>query len=122
MIVDDSPDLLNILHWSLKRCGYSCETAYYREGLIRNISTTVPALILMDVNLDADDGRQLCLELKQNPATKTIPVILCSARHELLQNFKSFLADDYIEKPFEMKLLVSKIEKLLKLSTHKLTS
>ena len=68
----------------------------------------------MDVNLDAEDGRQLCLELKENPLTKTIPVILCSARHELLHNFKSFLADDFIEKPFEMKLLVSKIEKLLK--------
>ena len=114
LIVDDSPDLLNILNWSLKRCGYSCETAYYRKGLLRNISTTVPALILMDVNLDAEDGRQLCLELKENPLTKTIPVILCSARHELLHNFKSFLADDFIEKPFEMKLLVSKIEKLLK--------
>jgi DNA-binding response OmpR family regulator len=115
LIVDDSSDLLNILHWSLQRKGYSCSTAYYKAGIFNSLSKPklVPALIIMDIDLNGDDGRNICMEIKENPTTKNIPIILCSGNHDLLQTFRDYQADDFIKKPFEINNIVEKIENLI---------
>jgi DNA-binding response OmpR family regulator len=114
LLIDDSSDLLNILNWSLHRKGYTCSTAYYRAGIMYELSRVIPSLIIMDINLGNDDGRKICRGIKKNPATRHIPVILCSGNHELLLNYKSCLADDFIEKPFAIDEVIMKIENLIK--------
>ncbi|MFT3910948.1 MAG: response regulator [Ferruginibacter sp.] len=113
LLVDDSPDFLDIFHWSLKRKGYLCETAYYRERIFDKLTKFSPQLIIMDINLPGDDGRYICRDIKENKVTMHIPVILCSARHDLLTEHAAFLADDFIEKPFETSAILIKIEKLI---------
>lgn len=113
LLVDDCSDLLNILKWSLQRNGYSCSTAYYREGLFYSISKKTPSLIIMDVDLNGDDGRHICAEIKNNIDTSMIPVMLCSGKHDLAHSFKHALADDFIQKPFEMENIIRKINLLL---------
>src|SRR6188768_2528335 len=115
LIVDDSSDLLNILNWSLQRKGFSCSTAYYKAGIFNSLSKPklLPALIIMDIDLNGDDGRKICMEIKENPGTKNIPIILCSGNHELLKGFRDYQADDFIEKPFEIHNVVEKIETLI---------
>lgn len=70
----------------------------------------------MDVNLNGDDGRIICKELKDNAETNAIPIIICSGSPNLLTDFKTFKADDYLEKPFEISTVISKIKNLLHLS------
>lgn len=114
LIVDDSSDLLNVLSWSLKRKGYTCDTACYREGIFSKLSEFTPLLIIMDVNLNEEDGRKICMEIKQNSRTRHIPILLFSGMHDLLRDFRSWLADDFIEKPFEMSNIIKKIENLVR--------
>jgi DNA-binding response OmpR family regulator len=113
LLIDDSPDFLNVFNWSLKRKGYTCETAYYKERVFDKLSKILPALIIIDINLNGEDGRLICLDIKQNKRTSNIPVILCSARHDLLKEHSLYMADDFIEKPFEINSAIVKIEKLI---------
>ena len=113
LLIDDSPDFLNVFNWCLKRKGYTCETAYYKERIFDKLSGILPALIIIDINLGDEDGRFICRDIKKNDRTKNIPVILCSARHDLLQDHALYMANDFIEKPFDIKSVIIKIEKLI---------
>lgn len=113
LVVDDSPDLLNLFYWVLQKRGYDCVTTYNKQGLFYQLSLFTPSLIILDVNLKGDDGRDICMEIKSNPVTKDIPVIICSGRHDLLNNYETFLADDFLKKPFEISTVVKKIDKIL---------
>ncbi|MEO6670685.1 MAG: response regulator [Ferruginibacter sp.] len=113
LLIDDSRDFLDVFNWSLKRKGYSCETAYYKERIFEKLDKLLPALIIIDINLNGEDGRFICRDIKENIRTRNIPVILCSARHDLLKEHSLYLADDFIEKPFDMDSVILKIEKLI---------
>lgn len=117
LLLDDNVDSLDVLKWSLQRSGYTCSTTYYRQGLFYSLSKSKaqPSLIIMDVNLGADDGREICYKIKSGEETKYIPVMLCSGNDEMLINFKSFLADDIIHKPFNMPEMMEKISRLVSL-------
>ena len=109
LIVDDSPDLLNVLSWILEKNGFSCVTTYYRQGLFSQLARFIPSMIFLDVNLSDDDGRNICRSLKQNPETKNIPVIMCSGDHSLLENYEAYEADACLKKPFDTKTILHTI-------------
>ncbi len=113
LIVDDSTDLLQIFHWMLQKKGYDCVTTYYKEGLFVKLEKLTPSLVILDVNLHGEDGRNICKQIKENPQTKDIPVILCSGDHELLKDYKACKADDFLEKPFDTNTVVQKIEAII---------
>lgn len=113
LIVDDSTDLLNIFYWMLQKKGYDCVTTYYKEGLFDKLSKLTPSLVILDVNLSGEDGRNICSQIKSDPQTMQIPVILCSGNHELLKDYKACGADDFLEKPFEISTVVQKIEAIM---------
>lgn len=115
LLVDNCLDFLNVLNWTFQKSGISCSTAYYRQGLYNELLKYTPSLIMIDINLDEDDGRKICRELKTDSKTRDIPVILCSGNYELLSEYKSFLADDFIQKPFEIKTAMKKIMRFIKL-------
>jgi DNA-binding response OmpR family regulator len=109
LIVDDSPDLLNVLSWILEKNGFSCVTTYYRQGLFSQLARFIPSMIFLDVNLSDDDGRNICRKIKENPETKDIPVIMCSGDHSLLENFESYQADACLKKPFDTETILKTI-------------
>jgi DNA-binding response OmpR family regulator len=110
LIIDDDDEILDSLDYLLTANGFVVET----ERRWRNISKTIdlfgPDLILLDVALGGEDGRNISRQIKSSVFTKNIRVILLSANHNAKRNLPDSLADDFIKKPFEPKELIEKIQ------------
>jgi DNA-binding response OmpR family regulator len=110
LIVDDDPDLLDILSYFLTDNGFEILTLPTGEKVIENIYQFLPDLILMDIMLAGMDGREICKDIKQNPRTM-MPVILISASHEIHYALQQIGApNDFLAKPFDLDRLLEKIE------------
>lgn len=88
--------------------GYKVELASEGDKVIA-LSTNKPDLILLDIWMGNYDGREICRQLKNNPATGNIPIILISASREIEQSAKDAGANDFVAKPFEQNDLLEKI-------------
>lgn len=110
VIVDDSMDLLEVLKYFLEEKGYEVETLTTPQDLIPLIRSFSPDVILLDIYLQAEDGRNICRELRKNEETKYLCILMFSASAKALGNYKEYGADGFIEKPFGLKEIVDKIE------------
>jgi two-component system, OmpR family, response regulator VicR len=111
LLVDDNRDLLQIIQIILKGQGFDTVLASSIEEAEIKIKIHNPALILMDVFLSDQDGREYCNHLKSEDLTRNIRVILMSGS-ELNMNMMSRIhADDFMEKPFDYNDLVSRVER-----------
>ena len=113
LIVDDSEALVAMLSEILKKEGFEVDAVFTKKEMIFYLLSSTPDLFLLDVRLSGDDGRKICRDLKANSLYKNIPVILLSGSHELLESFTDFNADATIEKPFDMNVILEKINSLL---------
>ncbi len=113
LVVDDSPELLDMFSIVFKRNNLSSRVANGLDSMFKQLQAKLPDLILLDVMLSGSDGRELCKELKSRKGLKNTPIILMSASAGKLKNYKDFGADDILEKPFDLKMVVSKVKKLL---------
>lgn len=118
LIVDDSKDLQECFSALLSFRNYKVETAFSGNTLNEAIRSSKPDLVLMDVKLSGENGRNLCMQLKQSLYTADIPVILISANPELLTDHEQCKADDVLEKPFGMDQLCEKIEQHIRYKHH----
>ncbi len=105
LIADDDQDILDILTLSLINNGYHVRTAFNGEGL-ENLEHDLPDLLLLDVWMSGRNGKDVCMRLKQQEATKNLPIILISANHDLDQIALEAGADGYVYKPFNIKNLL----------------
>jgi DNA-binding response OmpR family regulator len=110
VIVDDSRELLEVLKYFLEEKGYEVQTASKQKDLIPLIRSFSPDVILLDIYLQAEDGRDICKELRKNEETKYLCILMFSASAKALTNYKEYGADGYIEKPFGLNEIVDKIE------------
>jgi two-component system phosphate regulon response regulator PhoB len=112
LVIDDDQDILELIDFILSEKGFEVITSL---SVISpdNVLEIKPDLILLDDWLENTSGHELCLELKTNQATKHIPIIIISATMYLEQLSKKCSADSYIEKPFDINDLESKIISLL---------
>ena len=117
LIVDNSTHLLEAMKRILERLGYTIKTLDRIDIIYEEIRKFQPDLIILDIYLSGEDGREICKKLKINFETKHLPVILFSAFSKELEDYKSYLADDFIEKPFDIKTLVDKIKSVLNCGT-----
>ena len=113
MVVDDSPDLLLLISIIIKREGHEPISLTSPVEVMQKIDEYNPDLIIIDVNLGNFNGKEVCKNIKANPASKNIPVLLTSASAEALADFKDYHADDILEKPFELSIITNKINGLL---------
>ena len=113
VIVDDSTDLLEILKFFLEEKGYQVETAKSQSDLLSLIKSFSPDLIILDIFLQGEDGREICKELRRQEETKYLCILMFSASSKALTNYKANGADGYIEKPFGLNDIVEKIEATL---------
>lgn len=111
-IVDDDPAILESLKMLLELEGYRTEVAQSSKKLYA-LSGNYPDLILLDIWLSGEDGRDVSKYLKSHAPTKHIPIILFSASRDLEKSARAALADDFLAKPFDVEELTGKIAKLL---------
>ncbi len=112
LVVDDDQDILFVLKLMLEMKGYTVELSS-DPGNLLNMGADLPSLLLLDIWMGNYDGREICQQLKSDPATKGLPVILLSASRDIEQSAKDAGADDFLAKPFEQKHLLEKIVKYI---------
>jgi DNA-binding response OmpR family regulator len=114
LVVEDDPDLLEVIQLILEEHNYKVFPLMTGRPIFRIIDEFKPDLILMDIKLDGMDGRAIFKEIRARESTSHLPVILTSGgfSEDYIMR-ESLLSDDYLEKPFEMSVLLKKIEKLL---------
>ncbi len=108
MVVDDDPAIVEATSLILEEFGYAVDSIIDGEKLYA--MTKLPDLLLLDIWMSGQDGRDICRYLKMNPETKHIPVILISASRDLAKSASDAGADDFLSKPFEMQELLEKVE------------
>lgn len=116
MIIDDDPGTIKVLSLILSNAGHTV-TAHTECGPGFLQTGSFPDLLLLDNQVGAISGADLCLQLKQEPGTAHIPVILLSGIDNLEEIARACGADDYISKPFCIKELMDKIDLLTPIKT-----
>lgn len=108
LLIDDNQDLLLITQIILKGQGYEIFLASSIAEAERKLKIHQPSLLLLDVCLGDEDGIEFCRQLKTNPDTNSIHVILMSG--DDCQENKTCIGDDFLSKPFDFNELVSKVQ------------
>ena len=110
LVADDDPGIRDIFKIIFERAGYSIEIKGDAEDVLKN-NFTIPDVFLIDKLLSGYDGLDICRHLKKNPATSHIPVIMVSASPDIGITAIKAGADDFVEKPFDLKYLLKVIER-----------
>ena len=113
LIVDDSPDILQVMQLLLGNRGFEIEITTHGQETLSRVETFQPGLIFLDIFLVGIDGRDICRQIKSDETTMNIPVILFSANKVKPASIIESLADAFISKPFDIVDLVEKINLLL---------
>lgn len=116
LLVDDEPDILEILSYNLIAEGYTVLTAANGLEAVKSAKKNQPHLIIMDVMMPEMDGIEACGQIRAFPELKETIITFLTARGEDYSQLAGFEAgaDDYITKPIKPKILVSKIKALLR--------
>ncbi len=116
LIVEDEEDIQELVRYTLEREGHIVVAAETGEKGLAAVRGARPALILLDLMLPGLDGREVCRRLKQDEATRSIPVIMLTARGEEADIVAGLElgADDYITKPFSTKVLAARVGAVLR--------
>lgn len=119
LLVDDEPDILEIISYNLTKEGYEVITASNGDEGIELAKRYHPDLILLDVMMPGKDGIETCQEIRSTEGIKNTLIIFLSARSEEFTHLAGYEAgaNDYVVKVIKPKVLVSKINALLQLST-----
>ncbi len=114
LIVDDNPDIIFFLQESFHH-GYQVETALSGNEGLKKAFALVPDIIISDVMMPEIDGLEFCYKIKSNVSTSHIPVILLTARTSNVFRVEGYEtgADDYISKPFDEKVLHTRVKNLI---------
>src|SRR5690606_35775005 len=116
LLVDDEPDILEIVRYNLTSEGYSVETAENGIEAIEQAKKVKPHLIIMDVMMPKMDGIEACEKIRSIPELAETVIAFLTARGEDYSQMAGFEAgaDDYTTKPIKPKVLVSKVKALLR--------
>ena len=116
LLVDDDTELLFALSRLLKKSNYDVRSLSQAEDIHHTIESFRPSLIILDILLDNHDGRDICMQLKQNAKLSDVKIILYSAFQDMEDEYKAYGADDFIAKPFHGKDLLDRIQSHLQAS------
>ena len=116
LVVDDDQDIVEILRYNLSINGYDVKSAVNGKEAIKKAKLFIPDIILLDVMMPVMDGIEACSKIKTIPSLTNTIIIFLSARSEEFTQISAFDAggDDYISKPVKPKILLKKIESIVK--------
>ncbi len=116
LIVEDDPDLRELLTYELTQEGFSVDAAGLGAEALRLCHRQTPDLVLLDLMLPDFSGLEICRALRRSPETEDVPIIFltaCGADADRIQGLEVG-ADDYVSKPFQMRELTLRIQALLR--------
>jgi|SRR5690554_1150149 len=115
-IVDDEPDILELVEINLKKAGFRTKRFEDTSNLLREIEESPPSLIILDLMLPYTDGLDICKYLKSNRDYRHIPIIILTARNEEADKVLGLElgADDYVTKPFSPRELTARVKAVLR--------
>ena len=115
-VVEDDANIREIETIALKNGGHTVEGASCAKELFSKIEEKVPDLAIVDIMLPDKDGYEIVRELRSNPSTKKLPIIMVTAKSTEMDMVKGLDigADDYIKKPFSVMELITRVRALLR--------
>ncbi|MEX2224569.1 MAG: response regulator transcription factor [Candidatus Rokuibacteriota bacterium] len=116
LIVEDEPDIRDLLVFHLEREGYQVTKCKSGAEALRAARSAPPDLVLLDLMLPEMDGLEVCRRLRQDPVTQVIPIVMLTARGDEVDRILGLEmgADDYVVKPFSPRELVARIRAVLR--------
>jgi two-component system, OmpR family, response regulator VicR len=117
MIVDDEPDVVDLVKLVLESDGFDVVTAYSGKEALDKIAQEMPDLVLLDIMMPQMDGWEVYSRIKANPKTKDIPVAMLTAKSQSIDKMIGLhivKVDDYITKPFGRSELLERVKRILK--------
>jgi two-component system, OmpR family, phosphate regulon response regulator PhoB len=116
LIVDDERDLLSVLDFNFRQAGFETLLAPNGAEAQAHLRRRTPDLVLLDLMLPDLSGTELCRQLKADPRTKHVPVVMLTAKVEEVDRVVGFElgADDYVTKPFSVRELVLRVRAILR--------
>lgn len=115
LIVDDSPDALKLLGYTLHRAGFEIKVAQSGREAIEHVLEDPPALIILDIMMPEMDGFETCRQIRKLAQGERIPIIMLTAKSQLEDKVEGFEAgaDDYVTKPVLPAELIARVKALL---------
>ncbi|WP_437203899.1 response regulator [Planctomicrobium sp. SH664] len=116
LIVEDDPAILEGLVYNFQRENFDVATAADGREALRKCQQHPPDIVLLDLMIPPPDGLQVCRQLRSDPKTKNIRILILTAKGEETDEIVGFNmgADDYVAKPFRVKPLVERVKALLR--------
>ena len=123
LAVDDEEDILELVRFNLEREGYQVTCAASGDETLRAVREAYPDLIVLDLMLPDIDGLEVTKVLKSDPKTKSIPILMLTAKGEEADIVTGLElgADDYITKPFSPRVLIARVRAVLRRKTEEIT-
>ena len=120
LVVDDEPDIVELIAYNLKREGYQVNTASNGQEAVATAKKMMPDLIILDVMMPKMDGIEACRIMRAMPEFKSTFMVFLTARSEEYSEIAGFNvgADDYIAKPIKPRALLSRINAILRRNTQ----
>ncbi len=115
LVVEDDPNIEQLVTFKLKNSGFQVYNAHNGVEALEFLKKNIVNLVVTDIMMPIMGGKELVMELKKNPETKTIPVIMLTSRtleKEIIEGF-SLGVEDYIKKPFSPQELIVRIKTVL---------
>src|SRR5574337_631162 len=116
LVVEDEPDIRDLLSLHLAREGFEVRTAGTGPQGLREVRSKPPDLVILDLMLPELDGLEVCRRLRHDPDTASIPVVMLTAKGDEADRVVGLElgADDYVTKPFSPKELVARVKAILR--------
>jgi DNA-binding response OmpR family regulator len=116
LVIEDEPDILEVIQYNLEREGHKVIACRDGELGLSRSRTDNPDLVILDLMLPGMDGFEVCRQVKSDPVTRTIPIIMVTAKDSVSDVVLGLGigADDYITKPFSPRELVARVEVVLR--------
>ena len=116
VVVDDEPDIVELITHHLKKEGFKVRGFYDGESLFPFVTNTLPDLVILDLMLPGIDGLEVCRTLRKSEKTSSIPIIMLTAKGtetDIVVGLE-LGADDYIVKPFSPRELIARVKAILR--------
>lgn len=116
LVVDDEPDLLELVRFNLAQSGFEVETAETAAEAVEAVRHRVPDLLVLDLMLPDLPGTEVCRQLRSDPSLRELPIIMLTAKSEEVDRIVGFElgADDYVTKPFSPRELTLRVQAILR--------
>jgi two-component system phosphate regulon response regulator PhoB len=116
LVIEDERALVEVLAANLEREGFDVLTAYDGQDGLRQAQLKLPDLIVLDLMLPVKPGLEVCRELRNGARTRDIPIVMVTAKAEESDQLVGFAigADDYVTKPYSVKVLIERVKKELR--------